>query len=513
MGCSLSVNYVDKEQVYLKPKSTGLDLDGGPVEMNDSESVDVDPEKEEVDNAGNAGRNRNKNKAYNNKNEISNKGSTTKNGNTGANNRKYSSSQLRKNDGTVIVKVKNHNNEHRIALTEQVSSKSAPAVAQTSPLANLIGIATAMKNDADTKLKQRMNPNVQQLEAFVSSMVGVLKQNAGSAPVRIKQILVIAFQPLQYDFNKSCINSRASARTFNLKVLCESLKSAVENLSNWAPPPAIKQEDMKNIEKAAAQLWYLDANRMVENEDYELDLQKEKNPNDHRDVASRGLFSYVKQEKLERPTYKAFLSLLDNYYADQGKTETYTAEEIAETYNFLNLIMDTAPMQYCHQWLVANHKAPSDRNQFIELLRSSWFGLYRRKATDDSSGFEHVFLGERDGEKVSGLHNWLQIYLEEKQKKLDYKGKIKSRNRRANQTSDRNRFISIQFEWMQQEKFISSSLIGTSPEFEFALLSMCFFNGKENTKVELGSHSVNIKCFTIKQKRSKFVGSAFPEDG
>ena len=36
-----------------------------------------------------------------------------------------------------------------------------------------------------------------------------------------------------------------------------------------------------------------------------------------------------------------------------------------------------------------------------------WFDPYARGAPDSSSGFEHVFLGEVDGSKVGGFHNWI----------------------------------------------------------------------------------------------------------
>ena len=43
--------------------------------------------------------------------------------------------------------------------------------------------------------------------------------------------------------------------------------------------------------------------------------------------------------------------------------------------------------------------------------------------TQDSSGFEHVFVGETRGDKeVIGLHNWIQFYLQEKRGNIDYKG-------------------------------------------------------------------------------------------
>lgn len=40
----------------------------------------------------------------------------------------------------------------------------------------------------------------------------------------------------------------------------------------------------------------------------------------------------------------------------------------------------------------------------------------------DSSGFEHVFVGETDSSKVLGLHNWIQFYLQEKSRNIDYTG-------------------------------------------------------------------------------------------
>lgn len=40
----------------------------------------------------------------------------------------------------------------------------------------------------------------------------------------------------------------------------------------------------------------------------------------------------------------------------------------------------------------------------------------------DSSGFEHVFVGETKGQDVIGFHNWIQLYLQEKLGNVDYKG-------------------------------------------------------------------------------------------
>ena len=168
-------------------------------------------------------------------------------------------------------------------------------------------------------------------------------------------------------------------------------------------------------------------------------------------------------------------------------------------------------MQYVHLYLSANHKAPKEREQFIELLNTIWFGLYRRKVDNDSSGFEHVFLGEFKETEVIGLHNWIQLYFEEKRGNLDYLGFIKPKRNQGSMPTSHHQFINIQFEWKGLLKRESSSFIGTSPEFEFALYSLFFLMGIEEQVVTVGSYKVNIKTFSIRGAHGKlFIGSSFP---
>lgn len=76
---------------------------------------------------------------------------------------------------------------------------------------------------------------------------------------------------------------------------------------------------------------------------------------------------------------------------------------------------DTLPLQQL---------ADSDTTAFKQQLYQMWFRPYTREVRDDSSGFEHVFVGEaRDG-KILGLHNWIQFSDQEQKGRLNYKGYI-----------------------------------------------------------------------------------------
>lgn len=64
-------------------------------------------------------------------------------------------------------------------------------------------------------------------------------------------------------------------------------------------------------------------------------------------------------------------------------------------------------------------------SEFESELRQIWLDFYPRHGSRyDSSGFEHVFVGEVDDTEVVGFHNWIQFYLQEKRGNLDYAGYV-----------------------------------------------------------------------------------------
>ena len=99
-------------------------------------------------------------------------------------------------------------------------------------------------------------------------------------------------------------------------------------------------------------------------------------------------------------------------------------------------------MKILHQWLLSKgattkyplfllifhlrYKKGLARNktkEFKKDLMKYWFSPYSRSSESDvkdSSGFEHVFVGEiKQKNKVTGFHNWLFAYRQEQQNLLE----------------------------------------------------------------------------------------------
>ena len=84
-------------------------------------------------------------------------------------------------------------------------------------------------------------------------------------------------------------------------------------------------------------------------------------------------------------------------------------------------------MKRAHEFLASCGKTSHNVGEFKKHLDDIWFKLYRRTKGSkalDSSGFEHVFVGETRNKEPMGFHNWIQFYLQEKAGKVDYQGYI-----------------------------------------------------------------------------------------
>lgn len=66
------------------------------------------------------------------------------------------------------------------------------------------------------------------------------------------------------------------------------------------------------------------------------------------------------------------------------------------------------------------------------------------------------------------------------------------------QSDDSERLISLQFSWGTEKKEVSSVFIGTSPEFELALYTLCFVGGAEENIVTIAGYAVKIRCALLR---------------
>jgi hypothetical protein len=96
----------------------------------------------------------------------------------------------------------------------------------------------------------------------------------------------------------------------------------------------------------------------------------------------------------------------------------------------LQAVLATDPIKYLGNYLTEKQviHGPDDLQR---LLSELWFGMYKRDSHvrgADSSAFEHVFVGEispaykSKEHVVKGLHNWIQIFHQERAGKLNYRG-------------------------------------------------------------------------------------------
>lgn len=257
-------------------------------------------------------------------------------------------------------------------------------------------------------------------------------------------------------------------------------------------------------------------NRMTPGTDYTISVQGRASyvtQGSHvvRDHASLPLFSNVNESKLmNTTTISQFTKLLDNYERSSGVAERVTAEELTEINLFLDAVLQTEVMKRAHRYLVSKGKSSSDLRQFKSQLNLIWFHLYHRQRTAglDSSGFEHVFVGEtRSGSEIVGFHNWIQFYLQEKNSHLDYKG-YKARDHDLPDQDDH--VLNLQFSWHGLVKPVGSAFIGTSPEFEMAIFTVVFLlNTDRSTTVLVNIDQCQMELVVIRHGRS--LGTAYPK--
>ncbi|VDM39757.1 unnamed protein product [Toxocara canis] len=200
--------------------------------------------------------------------------------------------------------------------------------------------------------------------------------------------------------------------------------------------------------------------------DYMLDWGKP--VNGVSDQSPNPLFVYVNETIFERPVYKALIDAFnsaifipDTCWDDAVEKENRHAQTIFET--FTNTSVFQLGLQYLNETGLIG-----DWSTFRDELWKLWFGAYSRckgNGALGSSGFEHVFMGERTEKRiVGGHHSWVIFYLEEKGGEINYNGYKRH---------DGDLSGVIQYTWLHNLKHVGGFNIGTSPAFDFTIFTVC----------------------------------------
>ncbi|XP_053724592.1 uridylate-specific endoribonuclease A [Synchiropus splendidus] len=275
--------------------------------------------------------------------------------------------------------------------------------------------------------------------------------------------------------------------------------------------PEITDAELKKISET---LYALDSNKASAS-DLIIDPQtlvSDSQTSSQNDLSSKPLFRYLNEELLfSRPTYAALRAVLDNYNRMTGQNEDFSSQQLDEQENFVRETMSNTELGKELFMFLHSKGVYTSEEEFLHDLKMMWFGLYSRNNKKmDSSGFEHIFAGEIKGGKVSGFHNWIQFYLLEKRGLLNYYSH--SFNGPWTTFPD---ILGMQFKWDGYYKQVGSAVIGCSPEFDFAIYSLCYITrpGKQ-CRLSIGGKQLIIQTYTWDNSSygngKKFIGSAFP---
>jgi len=218
---------------------------------------------------------------------------------------------------------------------------------------------------------------------------------------------------------------------------------------------------------------------------------------------------------LRIPTVAKLIPLLDNYVADVRKAEKVTPQEKQEEQEFMDAVMKTPEMQEAFNLVQEKGVFKGSFHDFSAHVHKVWFGLYDRDGTSkrilDSSAFEHVFVGEIKNGQVSGQHNWVAQYLQEKAGKINYKGWIEKGTYQSKTSATAYGLTSV-YDWNGYPKCIGGSLIATTPELEMALATVCFMaRSEKECRLTFNSKELFYTTFPMRLHGYDYIGTAYPE--
>ncbi|XP_044013260.1 poly(U)-specific endoribonuclease homolog [Aphidius gifuensis] len=279
--------------------------------------------------------------------------------------------------------------------------------------------------------------------------------------------------------------------------------SAYSSNPTYSKGNQVTDDDLVKLSEA---LFIKDANNAYRY--INLNLQKQTTGSNKKDESPQPLFT-VNSQAFNIPTIAKVITIYDNYKLDTRENEYISPAQRNEESLLVDTFLSTNVMSAAMRFLADKGFIAKDYYAYKDVLRKIWFNLYSRgDGKIGSSGFEHVFLTEiKLGTELTGLHNWIYFNAEEVKKRANYLGYIKKVD-----LGDKAAILSVHATFNGLDKPITTIFVGTSPELEMALYTVCFFvRSEKSCPVSLGGTKFNIITHKFKYRGNELIGSAYPE--
>ena len=154
----------------------------------------------------------------------------------------------------------------------------------------------------------------------------------------------------------------------------------------------------------------------------DIHLQEQGEAAGNADNAQDPLIVVHQSAKLDALVYQTVKPLFDNYTLTDRQAESVTPAEALEVDNFLDAVVTTKVMRRCLKYLNDNSLVEGDPEvttaELKMLLQHQWFDLFTNNFNGNSnsqvSGFEHVFVGDKNsGGQIGGHHFWYKYFLDQ----------------------------------------------------------------------------------------------------
>uniref|UniRef100_H3B059 Uridylate-specific endoribonuclease n=1 Tax=Latimeria chalumnae TaxID=7897 RepID=H3B059_LATCH len=278
--------------------------------------------------------------------------------------------------------------------------------------------------------------------------------------------------------------------------------SAGDHISNAEILELSEQFYSLDINKVDETNIVINAQRLIPNSDTDAKV----------DYAPARLYTFVNEGVFfARPTFAAFISLLNNYHQKTGEAEVFSNEQFAEQDTFLSEIMKTPIMQEFYNFLHSKSRLMREQ-EYTDAFFPLWFHFYHRGSCEGhSSIIKNLFsTGEIKKGKVSSFHNWIRFYLLEKSGSLNYYS-----HNFEGPWPGYPEMLGMQFNWNGYFKEVGSEFIGSSPEYDFAMYTLCFLAKPDKLcKVSVNGYQMGIQTYTwtksVYGNGKKYVATAYP---